>query len=321
MRGVLVVLVLLLILVPVTQAQGPIDFTEEITTDQVMAHIEALSVNIGARQAGTDSEAAAADYITGQFESWGYEVEIQEFEFPDGGASLDGTSRNVIAVKPGADDQMVVIGAHMDSVTDGTGADDNASGVAVMLAAAEALATVDTQHTLVFVAFGAEEVDLNGSDYFVTMLADDVENVIAMINIDTVGIGTHLNVYAGAEVEWTEDSDEPTLYPGETWVRDLALGLADEMGLPFGTSAPDYWGGYTGDWSDHYAFVEQGVPIAYFEAWQWENTDDPWWGQETPDGDYLHSGRDQIENIIPEKVEMTAEVVTATAYAIATDAE
>jgi hypothetical protein len=326
-RNLILVLVLGCSLVlpwQVTVAQGLPDFVALIDTEDVMAHVRALSVAIGARPMGSQAEALAADYVAAALADWGYEVTVQEFETTPPGADEEGaasqpvTSRNVIGVRPG-DEAMVVIGAHMDSVTDGTGAGDNASGVAVLLAAARALADFDTQHTLVFIAFGAEEGgDPSGADVYVESLGEGVDNVIAMLNVDSVGVGTTLNVYAGAVITWPEEEGAaPTIEGGPVWVRDTALDLAEELGLPFGTTPEETWGGFTGDWSDHYAFVLAGVPVAYFEAWQWAGAEDPWWGQETAEGDVMHSPDDVYENVVPEKVEMTAELVAATTYAIA----
>jgi hypothetical protein len=326
-RNLVLVLVLVCSLaVPLqsTVAQGLPDFVALIDTEEVMAHVRALSVAIGARPMGSEAEARAADYVAAALADWGYEVTVQEFETTPPGADEEGTasepvtSRNVIGVRPG-DEGMVVVGAHMDSVTDGTGAGDNASGVAVLLAAARALADFDTQHTLVFIAFGAEEGgDPSGADVYVENLGEQVNNVIAMLNVDSVGVGTTLNVYAGAVITWPEEEGAaPTIEGGPVWVRDTALDLAGELGLSFGTTPDETWGGFTGDWSDHYAFVLAGVPVAYFEAWQWFGAEDPWWGQETAEGDVMHSPGDVYESVVPEKVEMTAELVAATTYAIA----
>ena len=316
-RSLIAVLLVMCLLVPtaLSTAQGPVDFVARIDTEDVMTHVRALSVAIGARPASSEAETRAAAYIAAALQDWGYDVAVETFDL-----TLDGEpvqSRNVIATLPG-DDQLVIVGAHMDSVTDATGAGDNASGVAAILAAAEAMAGMDLTHTLVFVAFGAEEVGLVGSDAYVEALGDDIGNVIAMINVDSVGVGTNLNVYAGAEITWPEsDDDAPTIDGGPTWVRDLSLSLAEDMGLPFTTSPDDSWGGFTGDWSDHYAFVLAGVPVVYFEAWQWTGAEDPWWGEETAEGDVMHTPGDVYENVVPEKVEMAAELIAATAYQVA----
>jgi Zn-dependent M28 family amino/carboxypeptidase len=325
-RTVIALLLLICLLLPVSGAvaqQAP-DFAATITAENVMGHVKALAVDIGTRPAGSEAETRAADYIAGKFREWGYDVEVREFEVTppseEGDAAAPVTSRNVIARRTG-DDQVVVVGAHMDSVAEGTGADDNASGVAAMLAAAEALKDVEPVHTMVFVAFGAEEIGDLGADEYVRSLGDDILNVVAMINIDTVGAGTSTNVYAGATITWPEDENAaPTIEGGPTWVRDLALSLADTMGLTFGTTPADTWGGFTGDWSDHYPFVLAGVPVAYFEAWQWTGAENPWWGQETAQGDVMHTAQDVYDVVVPEKVETVAELVAATTYTIATSA-
>lgn len=324
-RGMGIVLAVLLIGGTMASAQdtnqGTPDFGTLIEADDVMQHIEVLAGEIGARLMGSDEEALAALYIADQFSAWGYAVEVQEFEiaspFTDDEPRAAIVSRNVIATRAGMSAGVIVVGAHMDSVDDGQGAGDNASGVAAMLAAAEALAGFETPHPLVFIAFGAEEGGFpSGAEVFVESLDAEIDQVIAMINIDSVGMGTDLNVYAGAIVQGRNGDGSSTFTGGPVWVRDLALELAAEMGLPFTTTPPESWDGFTGAWSDHYAFVLAGVPIAYFEAWQWADTEFPWWGRETPEGDYLHTERDVIANIVPEKVEMTAEVVAVTVYAI-----
>jgi alkaline phosphatase isozyme conversion protein len=323
-RPVIALLLLASLLLPASGAvaqQAP-DFAAAVTAESVMAHVKALAVDIGARPAGSESETRAADYIAGKLREWGYDDEVQEFGIASssGAGAAASTSRNVIARRSG-DDQVVVVGAHMDSTGPGTGADDNASGVAAMLAAAEALKDVEPVHTIVFVAFGAEEVGHLGSDEYVQSLGDDIQKVVAMINIDTVGASPYTNVYAGAKVTWPEDENAaPTFEGGPTWVRDLALSLAGTMNLTFGTTPHDTWDGFTGDWGDHYPFVLAGVPVAYFEAWQWTGAENPWWGQETAQGDVMHTAQDVYDVVVPENVEVVAELVAATTYAIATSA-
>ncbi|WP_162909569.1 M28 family metallopeptidase [Aggregatilinea lenta] len=313
-------MVVALLLPSAVQAQGLPDFVAVIDTEDVMSHVRALSVAIGARPMGGEAEAQAAQYVAAAFADWGYPIDAQTFETtpPDESGTMVDTA-NVIATKPGGE-QILVVGAHMDSVTSATGAGDNASGVAAMLAAAEALKDVPLDYTVMFVAFAAEEGGSpSGADVFVEGLGDQIDDVVAMINLDSVGVGTTLNVYAGAVITWPEDEDgAPAIEGGETWVRDTALDLAAELDLPFGTSPDDTWGGYTGDWSDHYAFVLADVPIAYFEAWQWDGAEDPWWGQETADGDVMHTELDSYDSVVPEKVEMTAELLAAMIAIIAT---
>lgn len=117
-----------------------------------------------------------------------------------------GRTANVVGLLPGTDpglrDQAVVVGAHHDHLGRGgpasldparsgaihPGADDNASGTAAVLALAEAFARAGgTRRTLVFVAFGAEEIGLLGSNHYVQHPAVPLEQTVAMVNLDMVG--------------------------------------------------------------------------------------------------------------------------------------
>ncbi|MGE5777245.1 MAG: M20/M25/M40 family metallo-hydrolase, partial [Chloroflexota bacterium] len=138
--------------------------TPETPAGQIAyAHIEALSEEIGPRVAGTSAEAQAAQYIVMEFERLGYVSELRPFKVTEKGKTI--SSANVIAVKPGASSREIIVGAHYDSVKTGRGADDNASGVAVILEVAERLRGKETPYTIRFVLFGAEELGLLGSKY------------------------------------------------------------------------------------------------------------------------------------------------------------
>ncbi|HEY0136692.1 MAG TPA: M20/M25/M40 family metallo-hydrolase, partial [Nannocystis sp.] len=111
---------------------------------------------------------------------------------------------NIGGVLPGTGPRRIVVGAHVDHLGLGTGsslapgqravhngADDNASGVATMLALAAALAGVPAAsrpYTVEFVAFGAEEMGLLGSKHYVAGLSPDARAaLVAMVNFDMVG--------------------------------------------------------------------------------------------------------------------------------------
>jgi Zn-dependent M28 family amino/carboxypeptidase len=316
-RRCLIALTLLVLLIAPAipgAAQSPIpDYRTRIDAQTLADHVRALSVEIGARPAGSEAEALAAAYVAEQFAAWGYTVTVQEFSL--GGGK---TSRNVIATRPG-DGQVIIVGAHLDSVDAGTGADDNASGVAVILAAAEALADLDTVRPVTFIAFGAEEVGTRGSEYYVSHLADaDLANILVMINVDTAGVGDYFYVEAGV-ISQSGRFDQPYT-PGATWARDLALELGAALGYEVRTTPPDTWNGFTGPWSDHNPFARRGIPVAYFERWNWETGDDPNWGQETADGgNFLHTARDVFENVDPAKMEPVAETLAALVATLVTD--
>jgi len=156
--------------------------------------------------------------------------------------------------------KVVVIGAHMDHLGLGTdtslapgvhevhnGADDNASGVAVMLETCKALAAMDASkrpYDVVCIAFGAEEMGLLGSKHYVQSLAEpERKRVAAMINFDMVGrLGPDGLVVAGAGTSkvW------PALL--EESKGELVLKPTDDGYGP----------------SDHGSFYEAGIPVLHF---------------------------------------------------------
>jgi Zn-dependent M28 family amino/carboxypeptidase len=213
---------------------------------------------------------------------------------------------------------VIVLGAHMDSVAIGTGADDNASGVAALLVTADVLAGVDTTRPITFVAFGAEENSLRGSRHFVSSLPEDeIDNILVMLNMDSVAIGDYFYVYAGAITDSYSFTDG--YIPGPTWARDLALEVGAAQGHVIRTSPPEGWNGFVGPWSDHYPFAERGVPVVYFERWNWDAGTDPAWGQQTAtDGEFMHTARDVFENVDPARIEPVAETLAALVTMLAT---
>ena len=293
--------------------QSGLKIPDQVTGDLAYDHVYYLSEDIGARIAGSAKEEDAAVYIIEQLEGMGYAVDVQEFEYERRGTTY--SSQNIIAIKPGKIDQTVIVGAHYDSVSerscdDGnilTGAGDNASGVGVMLEAAKVLKDYKTHGKIIFVAFGAEEAGLRGSRYYAEQMTEnEIANTVAMINLDSVGVGDHFNVYAGID------------NPG--WARDLALKIGQRMGHDLRTSPGEpsceflAWG-EAGDWSDHVAFRHLGIPIAYFEMMNWEI--EPCEGEETEEyGWVMHTCMDNLSMVSHEKLEMTAEVVAALAFQI-----
>lgn len=248
-------------------------------------HLAALSDAIGQRVVGTPGEAEAARYIEAAFTRMGYAPVTQPFSF------ADTSSSNVIAVKSGLSNQEILVGAHYDSVPAGRGADDNASGVAVLLEVAEKIRDVPTPYTVRFVAFGAEEVGLEGSTFYVAQMgAADIENTIAMINLDSLVAGDMAYVYGDA---------------GKAGViRDWVLDVASQEGLDLRTQPghnPDFPAGTTGDWSDHVPFKDAGIQYAYFESTNWNLGEKDGFVQVdeqlAEEGEIWHSEYDTIEFI------------------------
>ena len=169
------------------------------------------------RATGTEGEKIAAEYIADRFkkmsvESKGTNGYFQEFSFtpktdPHSEVKFidqqeDGsiTGRNVIGYIDNNVENTIVIGAHYDHLGYGNegslhrgdkaihnGADDNASGVAVMLNLAAKLKENNKKNNYLFVAFSGEEMGLLGSNFFVKNATLDVKKINYMINMDMVG--------------------------------------------------------------------------------------------------------------------------------------
>ena len=207
--------------------------------------------NIGPRVAGSAGETQAAQYIATVFTALGYSPENQPFTAEAGSKSI--TSANVIAVKKGNSAQEIIVGAHYDSTEAGPGSDDNASGVAVMLEVAKLVQSMPTPYTIRFIAFGAQESGLSGSyAYLNQMSQEEFENIIGMIDLDSLVAGDNAYVF----------SDEDQL----STVRDWAVVWATGNGFDLKTMQNvDLTDPATGKgFSDYAPFRDAGIPFAYF---------------------------------------------------------
>ncbi|MCL6648401.1 MAG: M20/M25/M40 family metallo-hydrolase [Chloroflexi bacterium] len=149
-------------------------------------------------------------------------------------------SENVIATRPGRSEKALVVGAHLDSVEGGPGANDNASGVALTLELARVLAATPTAAELRFILFGAEENGLIGSQAYVQQLSEsEVGRIVGMVNLDMVGIEVRLTA-AGAS--------------------GLSV-PAREKAAELGRNLPESPNGGAG--SDHASFARRGIPTLF----------------------------------------------------------
>ncbi len=163
----------------------------------------------------------ASEFVYQEFQKLGFRVLRQPLRGPH--------AENIIAIKRG-DEQAIIVSAHHDhlGMVDGAfypGADDNASGLAVMLGIARARATQNYKHTIVFISFGAEEDGLVGSGAYIEDPLWPLDATNAVINFDMVG----RNFFeAGA------DQAKTAAVVGLEFnvsLSDVAARAADEVGL------------------------------------------------------------------------------------------
>lgn len=194
-----------LLLIPVSKAQ-----LEEFSEKNAYEHIRVLSEEIGHRIAGSENGIKTSKYIEIKLNEYKLNVYNQEFEFKtifnetEDWTKHKGekrTGRNIIGILKGTSEKKIIISAHYDSVN-GPGANDDASGVGVMLELARILAIEKHNKTIIFIAFDAEEHQLAGSKYYVANLVQkDIDNILGVINLDSVGRGDFLVGFV-----WESDS-------------------------------------------------------------------------------------------------------------------
>ncbi len=184
---------------------GP-ETTEPLTEDALLDHLDYLAGDsLYGRGSGTEYELQAAEYIRDAFDEVGLVPAVagwfQSFTF-------EVASQNVLGVLPGQgslSEQWVILGAHYDhigftrvspdSIIIFNGADDNASGTALLLELARYLGHYFTEgvsgssdrRSLMFQAYGSEEAGLRGSRYFVENPTMPLDSITAMVNLDMVG--------------------------------------------------------------------------------------------------------------------------------------
>ena len=174
---------------PVVVRVPRLDLEVDPRPDRLRRDVERLCSEFAPRSFDqTDNLDRAAGWIADEMRSAGLEIELQDYELEEG------RFRNVIGIRPGRepDSDAIVIGAHYDAVRGTPGANDNASGVAVLLELARTLPDVHPRRTQYFVAFSTEEppfsdTDRMGSRHFARRLEDQGVDVVLALVLDLVG--------------------------------------------------------------------------------------------------------------------------------------
>jgi Zn-dependent M28 family amino/carboxypeptidase len=246
----------------------PLSDREQLIHDNLKRHVAELAGRIGERNVWRpESLAAAESYIRKTLEEAGYEVNVQSFP----SSSL--TVNNLEAVLPGngTADEIIVVGAHYDSVVDCPGADDNASGVAALLELARLLAGTTLSRTVRFVAFANEEApffysDEMGSKLYAARAQAQGERIEAMLSLETLGYYTEQpgsQRYPFPFSLFYPDSGNFIGFvgnlPSRPLVREAIRAFRASTAFPSeGVAAPSGMEGV--HWSDHWSFWEAGYP-------------------------------------------------------------
>jgi hypothetical protein len=230
---------------------------------ELRRHVEALATEIGERNAQRpEALEAAAEYVARELAKAGYAPRRHEYD------AYGRTFANVEAELAGGD-EIVIIGAHYDSERGTPGADDNASGVAAMLALARVMHGRQVERTVRFVAFANEEqphfqTQAMGSWRYAQRSRARGEDIVAMLSLESMGY------YSDAPGSQHYPPPLSLAYPSRgnfigfvgnvrsrKLTRRAVATFRDAVRFPSeGAALPEAVPGV--GWSDHWAFWQEG---------------------------------------------------------------
>jgi len=279
----------------------------DIPVADVQAHLAELQAiadaNGGNRAHGQPGHKATLDYLQGKLDAAGFSTELQEFSY--GGE----TGWNLIAEWPAGDaSQVLMLGGHVDSVTEGPGINDNGSGSAGLLEVALTVAEQNLQPAkkLRFAWWGAEELGLIGSTYYVENLSDeDRAAITGYLNFDM--IGSPNPGYFMYSPDSQPDGSAELQKPLNDYFASIDVATENIE---------------VGGRSDHAAFAEAGIPTAgtFTGAEQSKTAEqaEKWGGTagEAFDECY-HAACDTAENINAEALDRNSDAIAHAAWTLA----
>ena len=220
------------------------DFISRIDVPSIKSDVEALS-NYKTRLVGTPDNQKATAQIKGIFAGLGYT--ITEHCYRAGACSIVADK-----IGDGSSSDVIMIMGHLDSVGKNfAGADDNASGAAVLMELARVLKDYSNKKTLRFFATNGEESGLYGAEHYASLLQEsgEIKKITLAINMDMVGYNSN------GIVELETDSQYEGL---ANWFAGLATTYTSlKSKITLGA-----WG------SDHVPFIKGGVPtLLTIEDW------------------------------------------------------
>jgi Zn-dependent M28 family amino/carboxypeptidase len=283
-----------------------------------LQRFQALADEHGDRALGTEGYEAAAVYVEEQLASAGYRTTRQYFTFERRDEEYE--SFNIIAeTEGGNDEEVIMLGAHLDGVRDSPAINDNASGAAALLEAAKELGRRDgINRTVRFAWWGAEEARRSpGSRHYVEELAEEdsgaLEDIVAYLNFDMVAspnpvVGVYDARDTGADLDVPEGSLE---------IMQFFTDYFDARGQPWVAT----------DWnfdSDQVAFAREDVPVGGL----FTGADERKSGREAtlfggraeaPRDPNYHRPGDDIENVDLQTLDLMTETITHAATTLAED--
>lgn len=267
-------------------------------------HVSFLaSDTLEGREAGSRGGAAACQYIIGELKKFGLQPAGEDGRFTQ---DVVPRYRNILALLPpegpDATDDVILIGAHYDHVGYGrstnsqgplgyihNGADDNASGVSAVLEIAQFLAASDTPRrcAVLFAFWDAEEINLNGSEYWCAHPTVPLTRIRLAINVDMVG---RLNGFADVRGARTAPGLRARIARANA-VSDVTMKFHDDHQRN----------------SDHYSFMQRRIPYLMIDTREHEDYHRP-----SDDIDKLNfDGLERMTNLLLNVTSTSAQQSTA----------
>ena len=249
----------------IDQSSDILQMIQQVNATKLRSYIQKIQ-EFGPHPTGSRACKAVGDYLYDTLNSFKISIQYDPWNYQ----LRSGT--NIVASLQGKNsNNIVVVSAHYDSISISPGGNDDGSGVAVVLAAADILSHYSFNCTIRFVLFSGEEQGLLGSHEYVQNASRNNEAIIGDLQLDGVGCaqttddGHKIKHHANNESSWMVDISKTI---ASTYDDEIGL---EVIGLPHVT------------FSDHESFVEYGYAASYF----WEYGVTP----------YYHTSDDTLEHM------------------------
>lgn len=301
----LIIAIIVLIWVNLVPAQAK-ETAETIKAADLQKHITYLASDalLGRRSTTPASDTAAA-YIEKEFKSYGLKPVNGSFfqNVPVKQKNKEAMFKNVVGFLEGSDPELkkelLIIGGHYDHVgpyknpkfgqdSIYNGADDNASGTAGVMVLAKAFSSMKEKpkRSILFIAFGGEELGLVGSNFYCKNPLFPLENTVAMLHMDMISRNDPEVVYIVAS---KKSPDLTQINEKQNEKIGMKLEYTQDMFI---------------NSSDHAPFISEGIPALFYF---------------TGVNKVLHSPKDESDTVDYNKAERIARLVFYNAYYISND--
>ena len=287
-----IVALLSFLFIPLSFANLYTDYNEEIVkniNETLMFNYIKNLQDFGPRVTGSNACWQAGNYIYNELKSNGLKTHFINWSY--GGYE----DRNVEAILEGEREDSIIICAHYDTVAQSPGADDDASGVAAVLAAAKAISKYKDEirftYTIRFVTFSGEEEGLLGSYSYAIDAYENGMKIVAVLNADMIGF-TRSEI--GKENVWIFEKDS------SKWITNVSIEMANRYENYVGLQI--HRRDATAN-SDHWSFISCGYDAVFFHEYEFNN--------------YYHTNKDTVEHMDLEYCARVARLITLTLLEIA----